>query len=120
MTLRTPENTRRLARTEVERRDKYIKLLHQQLGEQHPLVLLVKQCLDDEPLERPLAQELLQRLEDMRTQIEDPYQHLTKLDAMRMLREKDTQVEVGYNYPPVCFTSELQLSEIHHAGIKYQ
>ena len=97
---RDPENPRRrLARTEVQRRDEYIKLLHKQLGEQHPLVLLVKQCLDDEPSERPSAQELLQQLEGMKTQIEDPYQHLTKLDAMRILREKDqdlhTQVEVG-------------------------
>ena len=100
-TYRDPKNPRhRLARTEVQRRDEYIRLLHQQLGEQHPLVLLVKQCLDDEPSERPSAQELLQQLEDMKGQIEDPYQHLTKLEAMRMLREKDreihaTQVEVG-------------------------
>ena len=103
-TYRDPENPRhRLARTEVQRRDEYIKLLHQQLGEQHPLVLLVKQCLDDEPSERPTAQELFQRLEDMRAQIEDPYQHLAKLETMRMLREKyteirdlRTQVEVRY------------------------
>ena len=100
-TYRDPENfRRRLARTEVQRREEYIKLLHQQLGEQHPLVLLVKQCLDDEPSERPSAQELLQQLEGMRIQIEDPYQHLNKLEAVRMLKEKDrdllTQVEVGY------------------------
>ena len=79
----------------MQRRDEYIKLLYQQLGEQHSLVLLVKQCLDDEPSERPSAQELLRQLEDIkRTQIADPYQHLTKLDAMRMLK-KDTQV--SYN-----------------------
>ena len=100
-TYRDPENPRRrLARTEVQRRDEYIRQLHQQLGEQHPLVLLVKQCLDDEPSERPSAQELLQQLEGMRIQIEDPYQHLNKLEAVRMLKEKDrdllTQVEVGY------------------------
>ena len=103
-TYRDPENPRRrLARTEVQRRDEYIKLLHQQLGEQHPIVLLVKQCLDDEPSERPSAQELLQQLEDVRSQIEDPYQHLTKLEEMRMLREMcmenrdlHAQVEVGY------------------------
>ena len=50
---------------------------------------LVKQCLDDEPLERPSAEVLLQALEDMRAQFEDLYDHLTKLEAMRMLREKD-------------------------------
>ena len=107
-TYRDPENpSRRLARTEVQRRDEYIKLLHKQLREQHPLVLLVTQCLDDEPSERLSAQELLRQLEGIRTQIEDPYQPLTKLEAIRILREKDqhihTQMEVGY--PPVCFTS---------------
>ena len=92
-TYRNPENSkRRLARTEVERRDKYIKLLHQQLGEQHPLVLLVEQCLDDEPSERPSAQQLLQQLESMKAQIKDPYQHLNKLKAMTMLMEKDTEI----------------------------
>ena len=107
-TYRDPENPRsRLARTEVQRRNEYIKLLHQRQGEQHPLVLLVKQCLDDEPSERPSAQELFQQLEGMRIQIEDPYQPLTKLEAIRMLREKDqdlhTQVEVGNL--PICITS---------------
>ena len=91
-TYRDPEHPKaRLARTEVQRREEYIKLLHQQLGEQHPLVLPVEECLDNEPSERPSAQELLQRLEGMKAQIKDPYQHLTKLDAMRMLREKDME-----------------------------
>ena len=86
---RDPKNPRRcLTRTEVQRRDEYIKLLHQQLGEQHPLVLLVKQCLDDEPSKRPSAQELFQQLEGMKAQIEDPYQHLAKEMAIRSLREK--------------------------------
>ena len=98
----------------MQRREEYIKLLHHQLGEQHPLVLLVKQCLDDDPSERPTAQELLQQLENVRAQIEDPYQHLNKLEAMRALREKDkaltekdtrmrdlhTQVQVSYPTTP--------------------
>ena len=102
-TYRDPENPRRrLARTEVERRDEYIKVLHQQLGEQHSLVLLVEQCLDNEPSERPSAQDMLQRLEGMKAQIRDPYENLTKLDAVKMLKEKDMQnqdhpqEQVGY------------------------
>ena len=80
---------RLLGRTEVERRGEYIQLLHQQLGDQHPLVQLVKQCLHNTPSRRPSTRELLQQLENMRAQIVDPYEHLTKLEAMRMLREKD-------------------------------
>ena len=80
---------RLLGRSEVERRGEYIQLLHQQLGDQHPLVQLVKQCLHNTPSRRPSTQELLQQLENMRVQIVDYYEHLTKLEAMRMLREKD-------------------------------
>ena len=115
-TYRDPENPRRLlGRTELQRREEYIKLLHKQLGEQHRLVLLVKRCLDDEPSERPSAQELLQHLEDIkRTRIVDPYQHLTKLEAMRMLRERDTQVEVGYSISTCLFhITATAISEIH-------
>ena len=83
---------RLLARTEVERRGEYIRLLCQKLGDQHPLVRLIKQCLHNIPSRRPSSQGLLQQLESMRAQVEDPHEHLTKLEAMRMLREKDAAV----------------------------
>ena len=93
-TYRDPGNPRHLfGRSEVERRDEYIQLLHQQLGEHHPLVQLVKQCLEDEPSERPSAEELLWQLEGMRAQIEDPYEHLTKLEAMKLLGQKEAVLQ---------------------------
>ena len=98
---------RLLGRTEVERRGEYIQLLHQQLGDQHPLVQLVKHCLHNIPSRRPSTQELLQRLENMRAQIEDPYEHLTKLEAMKMLREKDMEIQ------------DLQVGRIIHYFIIY-
>ena len=123
--LRDPKNPRRsLTRTEVQRRDEYIKLLHQQLGEQHPLVLLVKQCLDDEPSKRPSAQELVQQLEGMKAQIEDPYQRLAKEKAIRSLREKYSErpdlhtEEVGCpSDQHVCFTSQ---QHIHFTSLATQ
>ena len=106
-TFRDPENPRhRLARTEVQRRDEYIKLLHQQLGEQHTLVLLVKQCLDDEPSERPSAQELLRQLEGMRAQIEDPYQRLTREKVIRTLKEKYQSESPGLHTQKVGYPSD--------------
>ena len=81
-----PENRRRLiARSEVERRRDYITPLHCQLGERHPLVKLLKQCLDDDPEFRPTAEMLLQQLEAV--VINDPYQHLTKLDLIQQLQQ---------------------------------
>ena len=87
-----------LARSEVERRNEYIQLLHRQLLEQHPLVQLVHQCLRNTPARRPSAEELLQQLEVVRAQIEGgPYGQLVKVDMeklrmVRTLREKDTEI----------------------------
>ena len=78
---------RLLARTEVERRDDYIDTLHAQLGEKHPLVQLVKWCLHNIPARRPSADILIQQLEGV--QIPDPYQHLMKVETMKLLRLKD-------------------------------
>ena len=62
-----------LGRTEVERRRDYIQPLCEQLGEQHPLLRLVCQCLHNTPAQRPSAEELLQQLEAVRPQIERTY-----------------------------------------------
>ena len=79
-----------LGRSEVERRRNYIAPLHQQLGERHPLVQLVKQCLDNNPANRPSAEETLQQLLGM--EINDPYQHLSKLETITLLGEKDEEI----------------------------
>ena len=51
----------------------YIQPLYEQLGEQHPLLQLVCQCLHNEPAQRPSAEELLQQLKATRLQIERVY-----------------------------------------------
>ena len=69
-----PDNPGRLCgRSEVERRTDYIQPLQEQLGEQHPLLQLVCQCLHNTPAERPSAEELLQQLEAVRPQIRGTY-----------------------------------------------
>ena len=94
-----PDNPDRLVgRSEVERRRESIQLLHEQLPEQHPLVQLVHQCLQNDPTRRPSAKELLQQLEAVRAQIEGgPYGQLVsvnmeKLRMVRALREKDMEI----------------------------
>ena len=92
-----PQNPDRLlARSEVERRRDYIQQLHGQLGEEHPLVQLVHQCLHNTPARRPSAEELLQLLEGMRAQIEGPYGQIVNVNLdmkkVRVLREKDAEI----------------------------
>lgn len=97
MTYREPEGQRShrrlLARTELERRGQYITQLHQQLGERHPLVKLVEDCLANDAEERPSAEDVLWQLERMN--IDDPYQNLTKLDMIIMVEQKEKEVQLA-------------------------
>ena len=95
-----PQNPASLvARFEIERRRDYIQRLHGQLGEEHPLVQLVHQCLRNSLEQRPSAVELLQQLEVVRAQIEGPYDsQLKKVDVvkvgmMKALREIESLCE---------------------------
>ena len=87
-----PQNQRQvIVRSEVERREDYITPLRRQLGERHPLVQLVEQCLDNDPSYRPTAEAVLQQLEGV--VIDDPYQHLTKLDLIQQLQQRNLEME---------------------------
>ena len=91
---------RLLGRSELERRSDYVQPLHEQLGEQHPLVQMVHQCLHNNPARRPTAEELLQRLEAMRVRIEKSYgsYHFKVQSAMLSvveteMGEKDREIQ---------------------------
>ena len=52
------------ARSEVKRREQYLEKAEELLGEEHSLVVLVKQCLHNYPAQRPQTAELVTRLQD--------------------------------------------------------
>ena len=54
-----------VGRSEVERRGEYIEIMIGGLNgdADHPLVVLVKECLANEPEKRPTAEEIVQRLQ---------------------------------------------------------
>ena len=116
----TENPDRLLARSEVERRRDYILSLHGQLGEQHPLVQLVHQCLHNTPSRRPSAAELLPRLEAVGAEIEGPYgSQLKKVDVVKVgmmkalreignLQEQMQQLEVGW----LCVSSQIRGIEL--------
>ena len=83
-----PEDRHRLrARSEVERRSQYIRQLENKLpsGEHHPFVQLVKRCLHNDPSERPLSEQLVTSLEEMKADIEGPYGEVARIDAVRQV-----------------------------------
>ena len=100
-----PDNPGRLlGRSEVERRTDYIQLLYEQLGEEHPLLQLVCQCLHNIPAQRPFAEELLQQLHAVRPQIEDEYGRqqvkvemarlqVAMMSLLRTRKTKDNEIE---------------------------
>ena len=85
-------NGRVVARTEVERRIDYIEQIRQELGCQHPMVLMIERCLDNNPQERPTANHILQELEGVRTQIPDCYGQMSRLEMEQVLVEKEGEV----------------------------
>ena len=52
-------------RTEVERRQRYTDKLEQQLGEDHDLIKLIKQCLHNSSRMRPTADDIVCILEQL-------------------------------------------------------
>ena len=53
------------ARTELERRGSYMAILEGALGREHGLVVLIKECLGNDPGRRPTASQALERVRDM-------------------------------------------------------
>ncbi len=79
-----------VARSEVQRRSEQMEQLSRQLGGgRHPLVQLVTQCLHNDPRQRPSARQVLSQLEGMRAHIEDPYQDMSKLELIQVLRARE-------------------------------
>ena len=63
-----------IGRTEVKRREVYMKKLEVQFSESHPvLVQLVSQCLHNNPHTRPSSEQLLGRLCAVKTEVEKLY-----------------------------------------------
>ena len=73
----------RIARSELERRADHIQQVHEEFGQQHALVRMVEQCLQDFPDDRPTINEVTQQLEE--NLIADCYEETTKLQLQEKL-----------------------------------
>ena len=77
-----PDNPGKLVgRTEVERRQLYFD----QVEGNVQLVQLIKTCLDNDPAQRPTAEQLVTELEGMKGDIEGPCGKLATIDAVRQV-----------------------------------
>ena len=83
------------ARTEVERRGEYIKLLEAHIGVLYPnLVQLVKQCLQNTANQRPGTEFLLTTLQGMKVEVGGEYgSNPVQLDMVRVRLAKEVKLK---------------------------
>ena len=79
------ERGRLLARTELERRERYMRMIHRQLQEKHPLLLMIEGCMDF-PEDRPSIGQVLRLLEEARAEVRDEQTDINKLELLRALQ----------------------------------
>ena len=79
------EQRRIIGRTELERRESYIRIIHRQLQEKHPLLQMIEGCLDF-PEDRPSISEVLRLLEEARAEVRDEQTDMNKLELLRALQ----------------------------------
>ena len=73
------------ARTELERRAKYMQMIYSQLREDHPLLNMIERCLDF-PTRRPTIREVLQFLERASDEEKDDLMKMNKLKLIQTLK----------------------------------
>ena len=79
------ERGRLLARTELERRERYMRMIRRQLREKHHLLQMIEGCLDF-PEDRPSIGEVLRLLEEARAEVRDEQTDMNKLELLRALQ----------------------------------
>ena len=87
-----------LARSEFERRRTYTALLERGLvgGCEHPIFVLVRECLSNALERRPATSHLLSTLEGIRTETDDELLQLdiARVKNVRTLKAKDKRFEI--------------------------
>ena len=69
-------------------------MLHGKFADpKHALVVLIKGCLEYEPVKRPTARQVLERLGVMRAAVRNPYTDLNRLQLEVTVTEKETLIQ---------------------------
>ena len=74
-----------IARTELERRDKYMRMIYSQLHKSHPLLQMIEGCLGF-PEDRPSISEVLDLLVQARAEDRDEQVEMNKLELIQFLQ----------------------------------
>ena len=81
-----------MGRSELERRSEYVEEIEAQLGANHPLIELIKVCLDNVPNRRPTAESAIEYLEKAKTNIDEEDYDVNKLSLIQTLHHNSVQI----------------------------
>ena len=79
------EGRKIIGRSELERREHYMRMIYSQLREQHPLLQMIERCLDFTE-DRPSIGEVLCLLEQARAEDRDEQMEMNKLELLQALQ----------------------------------
>ena len=101
------------ARSEIDRREKYMHSLHLRLGNNHQLTQIVTRCLSNVPSSRPCALDVLEELDKASELISDDiyrvFEHSSKLDLITMVSgDKNTIPRPTISRSTTCSSSETE------------
>ena len=69
-------------------------MLHEKFADSKPtLVVLIKGCLEYQPVKRPTARQVMERLGEMRVVGCDPHTNFDRLQLERVLTEKEARLQ---------------------------
>ena len=97
------EGGRLLGRTELERRERYMRMIYSKLRENHPLLQMIERCLDF-PENRPNIREVVHLLEQARAESRDEYMDMNKLELVQALHETPPRNQVRNTLCHTLFT----------------
>ena len=97
------EGRRHIARTELERRERYMRMIYSKLRENHPLLQMIERCLDF-PENRPNIRGVAHLLEQTRAESRDEYMDMNKLELVQALHETPPRNQVRNTLCHTLFT----------------
>ena len=103
-------NGQLMTRTELERRQEYIKTIHdcEQLSEQHVLLQMIAQCLDV-PRKRPNVRRVLQLIKQARAGVNDELVSMNKLELIQAQLSNKVR----------CFVIDVAINNYTHVVSKF-
>ena len=101
-----------LRRTELERRGSYMHKIKRQLREEHPLILMIQNCLKDLSEDRPLIGQAIEFLSQARGEIQDEEGDMNRLELVQSIIGKTQEIiSFGEQNPSATKRTSISLSE---------